>query len=173
MRKVCNKCGVEKDPDDYYNHSTRTDGKQAYCKDCHNAANKKWKDSHSESWKAYANYWQRKARQEQRDRWLVYEKRHRLNKFGWSEKEYDALLAEQCGVCAICKQPETTKNRRGVVYSLAIDHSHLCCPPKKSCKKCRRGLLCGRCNKALHMIDVYPGWAHSAATYLDKYRGEA
>jgi hypothetical protein len=32
---------------------------------------------------------------------------------------------------------------------LAVDHDHNCCPSKKTCGKCIRGLLCMDCNRGL------------------------
>lgn len=64
-------------------------------------------------------------------------------KYGLSPEMYDKMLAEQGGVCAICKTSCATGKR------LAVDHDHSCCPGKKTCGKCVRGLLCTRCNTAL------------------------
>lgn len=67
---------------------------------------------------------------------------------------YDALLAEQGGVCKICSQPETlVDNRTGAVMSLAVDHDHSCCPGIKTCGQCIRGLLCSFCNTALGLMN--------------------
>lgn len=70
---------------------------------------------------------------------------------GLSPDEYDAILNEQGGVCASCGEMETGVNQYGTV-SLAIDHDHGCCPEQRACDKCRRGLLCMRCNRALGML---------------------
>lgn len=67
-----------------------------------------------------------------------------------SASEYDALLAEQGGVCAVCGMPP--KVRR-----LDNDHDHL--------TGATRGLLCHRCNRALATW-MRPGWLITAFTYL-------
>jgi hypothetical protein len=66
---------------------------------------------------------------------------------------YDVLLAEQGGVCAICKR-QPSINRR-----LDIDHDHR--------TMLYRGLLCHRCNRALPVwIDV--AWLKAAIIYLER-----
>jgi Recombination endonuclease VII len=56
-----------------------------------------------------------------------------LKRYGISVAEYDALLAKQGGVCAICRK--RSKRR------LCVDHCHL--------TGTVRGLLCDRCNLGL------------------------
>ena len=79
------------------------------------------------------------------------QRRHKL-----SISQYNALLVSQQGVCAICKQKETTTQKNGVLQRLSVDHDHRCCPGKQSCGKCFRGLLCNRCNVALGLLAENP-----------------
>lgn len=76
------------------------------------------------------------------------------HKFGVSVSWYEAKLAEQENVCAICHKPE--EGRR-----LAVDHDH-------DTGKVR-DLLCGRCNTAYEMVDANPAWLVSAANYRIKH----
>jgi hypothetical protein len=62
-----------------------------------------------------------------------------------SLKEYDQMLADQDGVCYICKQSETAKSRVGKVKPLAIDHNH------KTGEN--RMLLCQACNLVIGVIE--------------------
>jgi len=48
--------------------------------------------------------------------------------------------------------------------AIFVDHNHACCPEKRSCGKCRRGLLCLRCNIGLGYIE---SMAELARAYLD------
>jgi hypothetical protein len=57
-------------------------------------------------------------------------------KYGFSLKKYNAMLAEQGGVCAICKGPQLSKRRH-----FAVDHDHV--------DGRVRGLLCDHCNRGL------------------------
>ncbi len=70
-----------------------------------------------------------------------------------SDEEYDRLLAEQDGHCALC--PSVPKTRR-----LDVDHDH---PTGQI-----RGLLCHRCNRALPSWITGP-WLFHALTYLARY----
>ena len=40
MTKVCSKCSQSKSMDDFYNNKANSDGKQGYCKECMNQANR-------------------------------------------------------------------------------------------------------------------------------------
>src|SRR5712691_2142373 len=84
-----------------------------------------------------------------RARWRTdpeYRERHhgyRARRFGFSRDDYEALLARQGGVCAICgNKPERPKRR------LCIDHCHLTNEV--------RSLLCNKCNVGLGMFDDDP-----------------
>lgn len=59
--------------------------------------------------------------------------------------DYDAILASQGGRCVNqgCRAENSGSGR------FHVDHDHSCCPGKKSCGKCIRGLLCSSCNVAL------------------------
>lgn len=75
-----------------------------------------------------------------------------LRDFHLTVEQYNALLAKQGGVCAICKKPET-RTVKGKVSNLAVDHDQSCCAESsKSCGKCIRGLLCYRCNTAIGLL---------------------
>lgn len=69
---------------------------------------------------------------------------------GISLEEYFWLAKQQNQMCALCHQ----SNLDG--RALAVDHDHACCPHRKSCKECIRGLLCDRCNRyALPQIEKH------------------
>lgn len=58
----------------------------------------------------------------------------RRRKLGVTPEQYEQMLEQQSGVCAICEQPEINRE-------LAVDHDH------KTNKV--RGLLCNNCNQML------------------------
>jgi hypothetical protein len=73
--------------------------------------------------------------------------------FGITTEQYDAMLTDQGGHCALC--PTTDDGRR----RLSVDHDH-------STGKVR-GLLCFRCNTRL---GVYEKFGTDFAAYLEKHR---
>jgi hypothetical protein len=85
--------------------------------------------------------------------------------FGMTLEEYQAIHAEQGGVCAICRKPETTRpNPRTIregtpaARSLAVDHCHT--------SGQIRGLLCASCNNGLGRFKDNPDLLVAAAEYL-------
>src|SRR5262245_2625847 len=84
----------------------------------------------------------------------------RLNKlktkYGVSQAHYDAMLAKQDGVCAVCKRLQQRKN-----YRLSIDHDHT--------TGAVRGLLCSDCNLAIGFLGDSPERAEKLARYLQSH----
>lgn len=78
-----------------------------------------------------------------------------LRTYKITRADYDRILTEQGGVCAICKQPGKSSNRS---ERMAVDHDHATGEV--------RGLLCGTCNTLLGKLEQKPGWLISALTYL-------
>jgi len=76
-------------------------------------------------------------------------------KFGITLDQYNEMLANQCGVCAICKQT------CGTGKSLAVDHCH-------KTKKIR-GLLCQYCNTGFGQFKENKENLISAIAYHDKF----
>jgi Recombination endonuclease VII len=65
--------------------------------------------------------------------------------YGIDFAEYQRMLIEQNGVCAVCEKPET-KMERGTIRHLSVDHNHT--------TGVVRGLLCANCNMAIgYMCD--------------------
>jgi hypothetical protein len=91
-------------------------------------------------------------------------KRHRKailkHRYGVTVEWYDKKLAEQGGGCAICDLRPSGKN-------LSVDHDHSCCPGRKSCGKCLRGLLCQRCNAVLGYLETTLGSPKRLVEFLN------
>lgn len=88
-----------------------------------------------------------------------------VRKYGLTLESYDAKLAAQNGVCAICEQPETAAHQKtGKVRVLAIDHCHY--------KLHVRALLCSRCNLMLGNSRDNPALLRKAADYLEYHASQ-
>lgn len=64
---------------------------------------------------------------------------------GISVEKYYEMFAAQEGLCAICRKPETTK-QKDTTWRLSIDHDHSFA---EGDPRGVRGLLCNRCNVTL------------------------
>jgi hypothetical protein len=75
---------------------------------------------------------------------------HRFYTYDLDPIEYRRMVAQQNGVCAICREPDR---------ELCVDHDH---------RTGRvRSLLCSHCNKAIGFLRESPLLARAAATYLE------
>ena len=92
------------------------------------------------------------ARQKQQYNGRYHATWHLHKRFGITVEDYDALLAKQKGVCAICGAMPTTKLR------LPVDHNHQ--------TGMIRGLLCHKCNRAIGLFKDSPQNILSAFQYL-------
>lgn len=74
---------------------------------------------------------------------------------GLDSKTWVALKQYQNYKCAICKQPESLKNRQ-----LCVDHCHT--------TGVVRGLLCSKCNQGLGMFKDSISYLQNAVIYLQE-----
>jgi hypothetical protein len=89
---------------------------------------------------------------------------------GMTREQYDALVFQQGGHCAICGTDDPGTS--GVDGMWCVDHDHRCCPgqatPRKPwCGRCVRGLLCRDCNFGIASLRDSPEIARAAARYLE------
>jgi hypothetical protein len=84
--------------------------------------------------------------------------------YGMTLDDYARMLESQGGLCANsgCFNPPPADRR------FDMDHDHACCPGKKSCGKCVRGLLCRQCNHALGMLRDDVKRIRGLADYLER-----
>lgn len=144
----CVTCEIFKDAEESFYKSSSKLGFKSECKDCLN------------------------ARSRARTATLTYEvRRERFlrHKFNMTVSHYEQMLADQNGVCAICKQPETVRKREDVC-ALSVDHDHSCCPGPRSCGKCVRQLLCTLCNHAVGVLEGRGITGADLDAYLARHR---
>jgi hypothetical protein len=127
----------------------RKDGTSKGCGDCHRQTCLDWHNLHSEEARARLKvsyqsnpktFWQRNLK----------------NKYGITVTEYERMLADQDGVCAICKGPES---RAG--FQLGVDHNHE--------TGAVRGLLCTKCNTAIGLLNDNQDLVETLLAYLKRY----
>lgn len=91
-------------------------------------------------------------------------RRDTLSRYGLTPDTFAALLASQGGRCAICQ----TGKPGGQGWH--VDHDHACHARKQACDRCRRGILCDRCNIAIGNFRDDPVIIQSALDYLAAHR---
>lgn len=120
------------------------------------AYNKSWRANNPEKARAYHKIWYANNREKAQ----AYSRATQLAVYGLSPEEYDNMLHLQGGVCEICHEEETLKNR-GNTVTLSVDHDHSTGQV--------RGLLCSSCNKGLGFFRDSPELLIVAIDYIRRY----
>lgn len=140
---VCTKCEVPRSSDRFSRRGAGDDRVRMPCKNCCNAALK------TIEIKAKRAQLQRNWRQNNPEG----ARRTYLGQYNLTPEEYEEMLQQQGGVCAICGGVNLDNKR------LAVDHDHRTGWP--------RGLLCVGCNSAIGFLKDYSANCRRAANYLD------
>lgn len=123
--KTCTKCGLDRPLTVFPTRKDRGNRLRSHCKPCHNV-------------------WQTTNRGKQLTRDSTFQR-----KYGISGADYDRMLREQSGACALCGRSDER---------LHVDHSHS--------TGAVRGLLCANCNMALGLLRDDPEVLIRAAKYV-------
>ena len=130
-------CGEFKQPEYFH---TGADGKStAKCKVCYSIYGKAYRAKNADKYRAYT----RKA--------------NLVKKYKITTDDYDFMLDEQGGVCAICGRRDSGRDQN---EHFCVDHCHNTGRV--------RGLLCHRCNVGIGHFDDDPHMVRSALEYLVK-----
>lgn len=161
--RECTKCRVYKLWAAFYPGSG-DHGHSAQCKECLKAAKRaRWAaNENGIKEREKANF---VARKDDYERWYL---NRQLAKYGLTVERYEELLAEQGGLCAVCRKVEVKISPAGKVLRFAVDHDHACCAQAGSCGSCVRGLLCASCNTLLGKVEALPESVQSIVAYLAK-----
>ncbi|MDZ4827914.1 MAG: endonuclease domain-containing protein [Actinomycetota bacterium] len=162
--KTCKVCGKPKPLDEFYGNKRRRDGRRPECMSCNLAIRKakyredprkyiervqRWQRENPERYRAKLREYAESGKKKVADR-----KSHLKRNYGITVEDYDRMLAEQGGGCAICaKAPRDD-------IALHVDHDHQ--------TGVVRGLLCFTCNNALGDLNDDPERLYKAVTYLDR-----
>lgn len=143
--KRCSTCRLTKPVGSFHSNKHNSDGLAGQCKDCRRASSREYYENNRELLHA----------------------RNLKYRFGVDIETYRKQLDRQGGVCAICAEPCSSGKR------LAVDHDHSCCPGKKTCGECVRGLLCANCNVGIGYFNDNPDLLAKAINYLEGARSAA
>ncbi len=160
--KICRKCGKKKPLSEFYAMAGMRDGHRNECKRCNLDDKAKRYRANPGPAIARAKAWRANNKDREQATKAAYvaagrkravDRRYQLKrKYGMTLEQYDALLQEQGGGCAICERPQRED------IALHVDHEH------GSARV--RGLLCFRCNNALGDFDDDHDRLVRAASYL-------
>lgn len=151
--KMCRKCGQERPLLEFYAHRCTADGRANYCRACAKDYQREWRAKHPERVRRHNET--KSADPVKRTRSALAARVWRLKLYGLTPESYDALLAAQGGVCAICGRAGSEWD---VGRSLHVDHDHA--------TNVVRGLLCHTCNVGLGSFADDIDWLARAITYL-------
>ena len=143
-KKLCTKCNRILSVDKFDKSSKRSNGLQLFCKEC----------GYKEKKNAYDTY--RKA-----EVCLSARKTRLKADYGMTIEQYDEMIKEQKGLCAICGRKPQKGGNQFVKNFLVIDHDH------KTGKV--RGLLCSECNLGLSKFEDNPKYFENAIKYLKEH----
>lgn len=160
--KRCNKCGEVKALDDFYGATGAKDGRRGECIACAKVIRRSWYEANRADSIANVKRWQ----QENAERLNAYRREYNARpdrkrkmrdayyrrSFGITADEFDEMLAQQGGHCAICSRTPDQ------VASMHVDHCH---------ETGRiRGILCINCNQGLGQFFDDAETLERAAAYL-------
>jgi hypothetical protein len=154
-KKFCNGCKQFKGVEEFGKQSRRKDGLEHRCKSCFSEYHRK----------RYKNPEIRKTLLHRSAKWRENNpekeaNKHLVRKFGITIQQYNQMLEDQDGVCAICGKPEKTRRRKKTDDNerLAVDHCH------ETGKV--RGLLCFKCNTAIGSLGDNEDMVRRVVAYL-------
>lgn len=159
--KLCRKCGETKPLDQYSLNRNAPDGHQYWCRECMRVASRALKKA---EWQRIAAdpvaHEQRKAERrakyrENPDKWFNANLR-RL--YGISLDQYNQMLSDQGGLCAICRSTCLSGKR------LSTDHNALTGKVRE--------LLCGNCNRGHGYYGEDLARMARAQVYLARHNGD-
>lgn len=98
----------------------------------------------------------------------IYSLENRLKAFyNITPDQWYEMAKDGCNVCS-------SEIGQGTDRNLHVDHDHKCCPGKRSCGECVRGVVCNRCNTSIGLYENgklrkdYPN-RDKIIAYLAKY----
>ncbi len=117
-----------------------------------------WRDRNIDSERKRSRDFMARQRKERPEHQRAVSRKSLLAKYGVTPERFDAMLAEQGGVCKTCgKKPDVPTNQHGRL-GFVVDHDHVTGKV--------RGLLCPKCNLILGLANDDPELLVSCSKYL-------
>lgn len=145
--KWCSRCKLNLPVQAFSKRRASVDGLNVWCKACYKAYRTENQEHINTRQQLYREKNLDKIREWDRKR----SRKYTLSRYVLTEEMYDALVATQDGVCAICKTASSDR--------LVVDHCHQ--------SNRVRGLLCRTCNAAIGQLKDDPQLVREAARYLE------
>jgi hypothetical protein len=150
--KHCGPCGKDLPVDSFAPVMRRGKPKlDPWCRDCRRNWNREYRNNNEE----YRER-RKKAAKERRVR-LGRGNLHRRDRYGITPDEFQAMLASQNGLCAICLGKNQDEGEM-----LCVDHNHS--------TEAIRALLCRRCNFGIGYFRDDPEMLVAAIQYLETHK---
>lgn len=156
--KTCKRCGESKPLEEFHRHKLTKDGRFNICKACAKLKAREYYAANQERMRELG----RQKAQARRDADPAGERAKQYaarlkKKYGITKEDYDRMLEQQEGQCAICgvTSPGWPSIESGTFH---VDHNHRTGEV--------RGLLCSTCNQGLGYFKDDPGLLSAAAAYL-------
>ena len=158
--RICRVCSEEFQP--YRDNQLECSRK---CRDAHPERMQWRRDNSSRSAARPANKARANDRRRGTEREQLSRRKQRLRRYGLTIEQYDAMLADQQGLCALCGKPPSNPDGIGVAGRLHVDHDH---------ETGRvRSLLCLNCNHGVGSFRDDPEVMRRAAEYVERFRAIA
>jgi len=168
LRKICAKCNIKQDEEEFYLRNKKTGNRFRTCRSCLSVQKKKYRQSpkgREVKLKYRQNHKAQAAKYVSKYYYSNKGREHNLKKrFGITLEEYNQMNIKQKGRCAICGRPETYSftppDGLKRIRALSIDHNHE--------TNEIRGLLCIKCNAGIGNFDENIEYLANAIAYLQK-----
>lgn len=151
--RKCNKCGEIKNLSNFHKNLQDYKLTNRKCKPCvsnyyvneYSTKERKARAANRSRERYAAN--SDKLREKSKQQWASGVKKEQ--RYGMAKGAWEILFDSQGQRCAnkACPEPEGARSK---VWH--TDHDPSCCPGRKSCGKCVRGILCQCCNQALGLL---------------------
>lgn len=166
--KLCRHCDQELPASEFTRDRTRPDGLDPYCRSCSAEKYAARRAQHLAWQRKYVAENHELVKRRKRTHYAANRERLRAEqdktRFGIeSRDEYAAARGSACEICG-------TGTPGGKFNRWAIDHDQHCCPGRRSCSKCVRGILCHQCNPGIGLLGEDSDRLYGAAIYVLRRR---